>query len=572
MSTTFSLKSCRSILVLLLAWLTLTVSSVQARTLLELDESKQPVSLADWGDYWIEDGGQLRAEQVEARTELPWKPTLERGIYPLKPNQTLWIRFTIPPAPDSEHWRLEIPYPALDRVSLFSQNKVEEFVEQVAGDRIAVNQWSAPHRHTALRVAFNAEEPTRYLLRLQNAQGFSAPVQFVSERYLLRGEQLIAIFYGAYFGVAVLGFVMGLVGIAWLRDRAYAYYAVSSLFMGLTLAAMTGVGGLYLWPNSPNWADRSLTILGTLTMVAFTLLNATVVSLADRSRRLNLLVTAAALLGVVLAIALGVTSTELRLMIAVPYLLLSIAVVLCVNLWAWRLGDRFSGWLLLAATPFVASWALSIARYLEWLPLSVVTEHSGLASMSILLAAMLGVLVLRSQHLRENRRRMSGVDRIDPTTGLITQQLFTERLLRMYARAERLNQQSVVLLIDVTNADQVQRDYGRRMANLLLLRVAARLLATVRDIDSVASLSEQRFGMLIEGPITAEVAATLGPRIITRCLMQFNGLPTECVAQVRLAYSLVPSQDADRQSVLSRLDDRLARATTKSDKRAIFSV
>ena len=78
--------------------------------------------------------------------------------------------------------------------------------------------------------------------------------------------------------------------------------------------------------------------------------------------------------------------------------------------------------------------------------------------------------------------------------------------------------------------------------------------------------------MLIEGPITAEVAATLGPRIITRCLMQFKGLPAECVAQVRVAYGLVPSQNTDKQSLLSRLEERLDQASTKGDKRAVFAV
>lgn len=545
---------------------------VFARTVLDLDATKQPIALGDWGEYWIDSVSQRGPDQVDASSALTWLPTPERGIYPLKPGQTLWIRFTIPPAPDAERWVLEIPYPALDRASLYTKDRLGQFTEQRAGDLTAVNKWLTPHRHPLLVVAFNAEEPTAYLLRLENAQGFSAPLRFVNARYILRNEQSSSLFLGVYFGIAALGCAIGLIGLLWLRDRAYLYYGISSALVGLTLAAITGVAALHLWPNSPNWADRSLVILGTGALVSFTLLNATVVSLAERSRRLNLVVWAVAVMGLVLSVVLGFTDSALRLKLVVPYLLLVITVVLCVNLWAWRHGDRFGGWLLLSATPFAITWAISIARYLQWVPLSFATEQGGLASMVFQLPALLTVLILRSQQRRENQRRIMGLDRIDPATGLINEHVFAERMVRMLARSERLKQQSAVLVIDVINAAQTQRDYGRKAADELPLRVASRLLSTAREIDSAARLSERRFGMLVEGPISPADAASLGPRIVARCLMPFKGLHVDCVAQVRVAYALVPFEGNGSQSLLSRLEDRLTAASNSDDKRAVFTV
>ena len=458
-------------------FLILTSCVGHARSVLELDATKQPIALGDRGEYWIDIGSQRGPDQVDASTALSWLPIPERGIYPLKPNQTLWIRFTAAPAPDAERWVLEIPYPALDRASLYTKGRMGQFTEQRAGDLTAVNRWLTPHRHPLLVVAFNAEEPTHYLLRLENAQGFSAPLRFVNARYVLRNEQFVSLFLGVYFGIAALGCAIGLIGLVWLRDRAYLYYAGCSALVGLTLAAITGVAALHLWPNSPQWADRSLTILGTLALVSFTLLNATVVSLAERSKRLYRLVWLIALTGLVLAAALGVTDSALRLKLVVPYLLLVITVVLSINLWAWRHGDRFGGWLLLSAAPFAITWAISIARYLQWIPLSFATEQGGLASMVFQLPALLTVLILRSQQRRENRRRISGLDRIDPATGLITEQVFSERLLRMCARSERLGHSSAVVLIDIVNTEQTQRNFGRKAADELPLRVASRLLS-----------------------------------------------------------------------------------------------
>ncbi len=245
--------------------------------------------------------------------------------------------------------------------------------------------------------------------------------------------------------------------------------------------------------------------------------------------------------------------------------------MLGINLWAWRRGDRFGGWLLLAAAPFALSLALAIGRYLQWLPLSFATEQAALASMALQMPAMLAVLILRSQHRRENTRRIQGLDRVDPSTGLINESVFAERLSRMIARSGRLKHQGAVLMIDLVNSEQIQRDFGRKAAQDLPLRVAERLLSTARDIDSAARLSEHRFSMLVEGPFTAEEAATLGPRIVARCLMPYKGLPVDCVAQVRIAYALVPRQGPTAEIALARLAQKLA-AVAPESKRAVFLI
>lgn len=546
---------------------------VHAALMVELDPAKQPIALGDAGEFWIDTQGtdrSLQPAQIIGSNDIAWKPSPKSGIYPLKPRQALWIKFTVPASQDTERWVLEIPYPALDHASLFTLNPSGQLTEQKAGDMLAVNRWLTPHRYPLMLVSFNAQQATQYLLRLDNAQGFSAPIRFVNARFVLRIEQKTSLFLGFYFGMAVLGCGIGLMGVLWLRDRAYLYYAICSALLGLTLAAITGAAALHLWPDSPNWADRSLAILGTWTLLSVLLLSATVVSLAERSKSLNRLVWALAGAGIVLSILMGVTDSALRLTLFVPFVVAVSVMLLVINFWAWRHGDRHGGWLLLTAIPFAMAWAIATARYLGWIPLSIVTEQSGLASMAFQLPALLAVLVLRSQQSRENKRRILGLDRIDPATGLINEHVFGERLMRMIARSKRLRHQSAVMLIEIINTEQIQRDFGRKVAGEMPLRVAARLLSTAREIDSAAHLSERRFGMLVEGPFSDEEAATLGPRIVARCLMPYKGLHIDCVAQVRVAYALVPHQRTYAQSLLTRLEDRLARAASTGDKRAVF--
>ncbi len=547
----------------------ITGGAAQARTVLDLDARAQPISLGDWGDYVINAESAMTATQVAADPSLNWAPTLRKGIYPLDAGQILWIRFTVPPAPDAERWLLEIPYPALDRASLYTETRAGQWEEQRSGDLTAVSRWPTPHRHPLLVVNFNAEVPTRYLLRLENARGFSAPIEFVSSPYLLRSEQQVSLFLGVYFGLALLGCAVGLAGVVLLRDRAYLYFGLCSAFIGLTQAAASGAAGLHLWPNSPNWNDRSLVILAAGLMMSFLLLNATMVSLAQRSRARNIFLWAVVLVGAVLALVLWLTGSALRLKLIIPYFVVVVLLALAINLWAWRRGDRFGGWLLLSATPMAISSALTISRYLEWIPLSFATEQGIFGSMALQMPAMLVMLLLRSQDRRETIHRIRGLDRLDPATGLINKHVFDERMVRMMARSGRLRHLSAVMLIDIVNSQQIQKEFGSKEADQLPLRVAQRLLSTARDIDTAARLSEHRFGILVEGPFSAEEAASLGPRIVARCLMPFGGLPIDCVAQVRVVYALVPREGSTANSLLAQLEACLEAAPLHG-RRAVF--
>ena len=238
-------------------------------------------------------------------------------------------------------------------------------------------------------------------------------------------------------------------------------------------------------------------------------------------------------------------------------------------IWAWRRGDRFAPWLIVGFLPVILSATFLLARNAGLIPISFLTQHGTQIGVAMELPIIMVILMLRSQHRRENTRRIQGLDRVDPNTGLINGHVFAERLMRMIARSKRLKHQSAVMLIDIMNTDQTQRDFGRKAADELPLRVAERLISTAREIDSAARLSERRFGMLVEGPFSAEDAATLGPRIVARCLMPYKGVHVDCVAQVRVAYALVPHQGSDAQQLLSSLEDRLASAPPE-EKKAVY--
>lgn len=542
-----------------------------ARAVLDLDAARQPVALQDWGDYWLDATGQAGPDEVARRDAPLWQPTRQGAVYPLVAGQALWIRFTIPPAPDAERWYLEVPYPSVNLVTLYTQDSVGHWNGQSAGDTLAVNSWPVPHRHPLLPVVVTAETPRQYLLRIENPHNFSAPLSFVSESYLSHHEQSVSLILGIGFGLAGLAVMIAVLSAISLRDKAYALYAPSVALMALTQASLTGIAGLHLWPGLAWWNDASSLVLPTLTMVPLLLFVSAVVSMPERSRRFHRLLCGLAALGVLAAAGIMLADPRYRLWLMVPYVLLSQAVGLLALLWAWRRGDRYSPWLLVGAVPVIVASAFPIARICGLIPISFITMYGMQIGIAIELPVLQVILMLRSQQRREHNRRIQGLDRMDPATGLINEHVFGERLMRMVARSERLRHQSAVLLIDIVNIEQIQRDFDRRSAEELPLRVAGRLLSAARAIDSVARLAERRFGMLVEGPLTPEEAAAVGPRLVARCLMPFRDKPPEWAAQLRIAQALVPLDGATPAILLERLEAVLA-AAPRDSRKAVFSL
>jgi len=555
------------------AWLLLALwtSFAHARTVLDLDPARQPIDLKDWGDAWMDERGRANAAEVAENADIEWTPTQDGTIYPLTTGQSLWIRFTVPPAPDAERWYLEIPYPALDKATLYSLDNAGQWVPQSAGDTIPVANWPVPHRDPLLPVNVSAEVPRKYLLRIENPHSFSAPLSFVSESYLGQREQRTSLILGIYFGLAGLAVVLATLSAVSLRDAAYGLYALSVGLMALSQAAMTGIAGLHLWPHLAWWNDLSTMVLPVLAVGSLVCFYSVAVSMPERWNFMHRVLVTVGLLSLVTALAIAMVEHSLRYKLVVPYIVVATVMGLGCVAWAGLRGDRLAAWLLIGSAPVAFTAAFPLARLWGLIPLSFWTTYAMQVGIAIELPIVMLILMMRSQHRREHNRRVQGFDKVDPATGLLNAQMFEATLARMMARSRRLKHDSAAIVIDVVNSEQIRRTYGARSAEELPLLVAGRLLSAARDIDVVARLSELRFGMLVEGPLSAGDMAAEGPRIVARCLMPFKNKPVEWVAQVRVAQAVVPASSGNARQLIARLAGMLD-SVPSENRRAVFTL
>jgi two-component system, sensor histidine kinase LadS len=542
------------LLVALATWLLAHAAlAAPARHILDLDTQRQPAQLLDWGDFLIDTTGTLGLPEVLALRD-GFEPTHAGSGYRFGPGQTLWIKFTVPATPEDQRWYVKLPAPTLDSAVLYTLTPDRTWNRQASGDLLPVSSWPIPHLYPVLPLAVSAADPTWYVLRIQASEGYHAPVEFLSESRLSREIQRLALGYGAYLGLLAMGAVFALATGVALRDAAYLWFGLWAATALAAVSAATGVAGLHLWADSPGWTDTAPYLLPAFCGAALVMYVAEALLLRERDPRWF---RAAA----VLAVAACAATFFLREMAGQERLVLALGVTaacaaaalgLCVR--GIRRQDRFAVRVLVALAPLFAGIPASMAALLQ-LPMAGAAGPSlALAAIGISVPASYLVLALRSQERRDHRRRISQLGQIDPTTGLVNEAVFAERLVQLIEQSRSLGHQGAVAIVDFGDLWPLRDEFGRKRAVELLLRLAGRLTSILRTVDSLARLGDTRFGILIEGPLASTRAKSFGSKVIARCIAPMGGMPQGMVVRPKVALALVPEHGANAETVMQHLE------------------
>ena len=136
-----------------------------------------------------------------------------------------------------------------------------------------------------------------------------------------------------------------------------------------------------------------------------------------------------------------------------------------------------------------------------------------LVTVATVLAAGLMVGAMRRRvdslirELSANVDRLAEAARTDALTGLVNRRGFDEAVGQELARMRRGGLPFALVLCDLDRFKDVNDSLGHPAGDLVLKRVAEAFGATVRDVDTVARLGGEEFGVLLAGTDEAEAVA-----------------------------------------------------------------
>ena len=123
-------------------------------------------------------------------------------------------------------------------------------------------------------------------------------------------------------------------------------------------------------------------------------------------------------------------------------------------------------------------------------------------------------LVWRSRLLNESRLRSASAETIDPLTGLATNSVLVERLMRVMSRAHQSTTNSALFLIEVKNWEGLLNELGAEFSEKLLLEAALRLRRAIGDNDLAARIGGGRFAVVAQGLAGDEDITSLATRLV----------------------------------------------------------
>ncbi len=155
-------------------------------------------------------------------------------------------------------------------------------------------------------------------------------------------------------------------------------------------------------------------------------------------------------------------------------------------------------------------------------------------------------IAIRNARLLENMKHQALHDSL---TGLPNRVLILDRVEQMQARARRSGTETAVLFLDLDGFKQVNDTLGHEAGDRLLKSVAARLLTTLREGDSIARLGGDEFVVLVEG-----TTPTGSPELVAERLLEVLREPFDIADAARPSVRITASIGIARGNRISATD------------------
>ena len=169
-------------------------------------------------------------------------------------------------------------------------------------------------------------------------------------------------------------------------------------------------------------------------------------------------------------------------------------------------------------------------------------------------------MVSAALHRLDSEERLAYLAQFDPLTGLPNRALLSDRFTQMIVLARRRSAPLGVLFIDLDDFKLVNDTQGHAAGDELLKETARRLIASVRQGDTVARISGDEFAVIVGDLARADDAALIAQKIIDRLGEAFVIRGKEVFVTASIGISTFPADGDNAEGLLGAADAAMYRA------------
>jgi len=288
-----------------------------------------------------------------------------------------WVRFEIEnPTAADQSWVLASWWAVADSIELYRPTETGGFEVQRVGESIPRSEWGVRYRAPAFALSLPAGSARTYYLRVVGDDTMLIPLRLYTPDSLAResGEENLII--GVFFGICFVLAVYNLLLYEMLRDSANLYYALWVAFVAAHQFAQLGLFSLYVSPEHPALALRSLHVFGAALILALLFFTRSYLSTREVVPRVDpwLRGLAGAYALLLLLALFGSEAWFVRLMS--PVAVVGAVLLVVVGALAWRDGVTHAVYYLAGFALFLGSAIMMGGRAVGLLPSNFVIDQA----------------------------------------------------------------------------------------------------------------------------------------------------------------------------------------------------
>ncbi|MBK8394057.1 MAG: guanylate cyclase [Leptospiraceae bacterium] len=358
--------------------------------------------------------------RVSTTTEPCWNKSEQKNLNFGFTTSAYWIKFQIENEQEEyKHWLLEISYPFLDKIHLYSPDATGDYSLQITGDTFPFSNRKIPNRHFILQVPLHKEKAYTYYLRIESKGGGNTyPAILYSPLKMVEKEHSETIILGIFYGVLIALFLYNIFLFISLRDRSYFYYLSYLFSQTFFFLSANGLGQEYIWADWIWFNGKVFPISSTLVVISISLFISNYLSTKTNTPNLHKIIKGLIVLSIL----------KVFLVFFIPYeISIKLIFSLAVSVGIIAIGVIFRTiFRVRAAMYFTVAWTVALMgiflyafRAIGFLPDNFLTNYSiqiGSALEMILLSIGLGdkINILKEEKLQTQK------DAIEEQKKLIT--------------------------------------------------------------------------------------------------------------------------------------------------------
>lgn len=477
--------------------------------------------------------------------------------------EVVWLHIPLAVSEGSDgQWVFDIDYAPLQRIDMTIRSGNDPVQRATLGSLQAAAERPMASRSHAMALQLAPGKTYDLYLRVETLGAMVLPITFSKPTAFHASALKEQMLQGLLSGLALTLLVSSLAQWVTLREHLFGKYALlisgSLLFTWLQF----GIGMQYVWPGNV-WMETHAGGLSALVAAtgSFLFIEHALAG-PDMKPWLSKAMKGGAILTIAVAACYALDWISVHTVTAVVSTLGLAPALLGMPgaITRARRGETVGIYFLLAWAVYFVTTAILIEALKGRLPVNFWTLHSFQFGATFDMLVFMRILSLRTKALQSairlatrERDKFHTLAHTDPLTGLPNRRSLNETITRELTTTNPQNMLAVYML-DLDGFKTVNDLYGHGVGDELLIAVANRLQANLRNSDIVSRLGGDEFVIMSSGLATAEQAQELGEKLVRAfdapCVLTHH----VCKVGLTIGYALAPLDEQDIFGLLKLAD------------------